>query len=186
MRRRDLITSVIAVGVGLWAASLSFAEPETLAPPLDATRLIGSALPTVYLRTLSGDSVSLESARAGRPTLLIVTKATDTASCARFAFEVRILRRKFPRVHVLLIGSGLEVSGFRSYFAAEGMEKHALLDPERELARALALPREPAVLLTDGDGNVLFVDTRLPGRASQFPIGRVLPGLAESLGAPQP
>jgi hypothetical protein len=138
-------------------------------------------LPNVHLRTLTGDSISLDSARAGRPTLLIVTKASDGISCARFAFEVRLLRRKLPGIRILLVGSGPEVAEFRSFFATERVQEHALLDTARTLVAALGLRSEPTVLFTDHEGNVLLVDSRPPGRASQFAIGRVLPALSESL-----
>ena len=79
------------------------------------------------------------------------------------------------------IGSGPEVAEFRAFFAEERIEQHSLIDPDRTLLTALGLRVEPAVLFVDRSGNVLLVDTRPVGRASQFPIGRVLPDLAASL-----
>lgn len=181
MRVSGVIASAAAVAIGFALANLPSGEADAPTVQADVTRLVGSALPAVTLRTLTGDSVSLESTRSGKPTLLIITKASDTESCARFAFEVRLLRRKLPRVRILLVGSGPDVAGFDSYFAEERMAEHALLDPTRALVHALGLESEPAVLFTDSGGTVLLVDTRLPGRSSQFPIGSVLPALSESL-----
>lgn len=181
MRVGQVVASIVAVATGIAVANLPSRGAPSPTASTDPTRLIGTQVPNVQLRTLAGDRVSLDSARAGKPTLLIVTKASDGASCASFAFEVRLLRRKLPEMTILLVGSGPEAEAFRSYFAEERVQQFALLDSERALATALELRSEPTVLLLDRDGNVLLVDSRSPGRSAQFPIGRVLPGLSESL-----
>lgn len=181
MRAGQLIASIAALAVGVTVATLTARDDPLPVRVFDATRLIGTQVPNVQLRTLAGDSVSLESVRAGKPTLLIVTKASDGASCAQFAFEVRLLRRKLPEMMIVLVGSGPGAAEFRRYFADERVQQFAFLDPERALAVALELRSEPTVLFLDRDGNVLLVDSRSPGRSAQFPIGRVLPGLSESL-----
>lgn len=181
MRARQLIASIAALAIGVAVAKLMSPDDPSPVTVFDATRLIGTQVPNVQLRTLSGDRVSLESVRAGKPTLLIVTKASDGASCAQFAFEVRLLQRKLPELAILLVGSGPGAADFREYFAEERVQQFAFLDTERALAAALELRSEPTVLFLDRDGNVLLVDSRSPGRSAQFPIGRVLPGLSESL-----
>lgn len=181
MRVGSVIASIAAIAVGIALAQLVSRDDPPPVRVFDATRLIGTQVPNVQLRTLAGDSVGLEAVRAGKPTLLIVTKASDGASCAQFAFEVRLLRRKLPEMAILLIGSGPGAAEFREYFAEERVQRFAFLDPERALATALELQSEPTVLFLDRDGNVLLVDSRSPGRSAQFPIGRVLPGLSESL-----
>lgn len=181
MRAGQVIASVVAVAIGVAAANLVLRDDPPPVRVFDAMHLIGTQVPNLFLRTLADDSVSLESVRAGKPTLLIVTKASDGASCAQFAFEVRLLQRKLPELKILLVGSGPGAEEFRTYFADERVQQYAFLDPERALASALELRSEPTVLLLDRDGNVLFVDSRSPGRSAQFPIGRVLPGLSESL-----
>jgi len=186
MQVSHVIASIAALAVGVVLAQLVSRDDPPPVRVFDATLLIGTQVPNVRLRTLSGDRVSLESVRAGRPTLLIVTKASDGASCSQFAFEARLLQRKFPEMAILLVGSGPGAAEFREYFAEERVQQFAFLDPERELATALELRSEPTVLLLDRDGSVLLVDSRSPGRSAQFPIGRVLPGLSESLASLRP
>ena len=186
MRVGQVVASIVAVATGIALANLPSRGGPSPTASTDPTRLIGTPVPNVQLRTLAGDRVSLDSARAGKPTLLIVTKASDGASCASFAFEIRLLRRKLPKMTILLVGSGPEAEAFRAYFAEERIQQFALLDPKRALALALEIRSEPTVLFLDKEGNVLFVDSRSPGRAAQFPIGRVLPGLSESLVPLQP
>ncbi|MCC7000590.1 MAG: hypothetical protein IT357_00440 [Gemmatimonadaceae bacterium] len=175
MRSPRLLAALAAVFAGVAVANFAPSAPPPSALT-DATRLIGTPVPEMQLRTLAGDSVSVGASRDGKPPLRIITKASDGASCARFAFEVRLLRQKLPQIRIFLVGSGPEEPGFRSYFAEERMQDHALLDPDRAPVAALGLQSEPAVLFTDGEGNVLLVDTRTPaGRlcsrsAASFPL----------------
>lgn len=177
---------VAALLVGAAGAEVMQARASHSGRTYEPTGLLGARLPAVSLRTARGDTVQLSRLLAGRPSVLVVASAADCLSCARYAFELRILERRLPGLATFVIGSGPEEATFADYFRSSRIEAHGLLDTEGALLRSLGVPRAPLVLVVGGDGHILFTDARTGSASAQFPLGRLLPALAQALALPSP
>lgn len=147
----------------------------------DATRLLGARLPALTLKSVDGTPVPLATRLSRGPSLVIVVGVADCLGCSSYELELQILKSKLPGVTPIVIGSGADERPFRDYFRGAHMESVALLDHDRALLDSLGVKAEPLVLLVDGAGRILFVDSRPSSAAAQFPFGRLLPLLGGAL-----
>lgn len=147
------------------------AEPRVVRSP---SQLTGALLPTTLLRTAGGAVRLRDHVKA--PTLVIVADREVCLSCANFPLEMRVLANDLPGLRTLLVLSGPDTAFFRRYARQNGMRgEQLLLDPAGELLRDLGVERGPMVLLADGEGRILWSDTRTGPQFGPHPVSRVLP-----------
>lgn len=172
MRYRVALTLVLTtLTLGAVAIAAKWSDATSTTRPF--TRL-ADTLPSLDLQDPRGQTISLRSRTSGHFTLLYVVNQAECASCANFAEEFRIIRRQTPRIEPLLIASGAPPAQFASLLSQMQVTEQALVDQHRALLAWLHLSSEPAAVLVDSSGRVLFVDVRSTSRAAQFPMSRLL------------
>lgn len=144
--------------------------------------LLGLVLADSVLPAMSAGQFHAERSEP-RARLVYVVPVERSADCTRIPMEMRIVARRFPRLHQALVLTGPDTVEARR-FARENRVSHDLrLDPTYRLARSLGLrTTEPVVILLDGENRIVFVDARAGGNFSTFPISRVLPVVSAILG----
>ncbi len=147
----------------------------------EVSRLLGTTLPPVTVNALDGTELNIRKHIEGRNTLIILAGMADCLPCASFSLELSVIRNRFPTLLSVIIGSGREEEVFLEYFNRTRIQRYALLDPDRELLRALGVRREPLILLVDDSSRILFVDDRTSSTSSVFRISQLLAALAHSL-----
>ena len=125
----------LAVGIGIGAlltASITAGARGDLSrtPPSGGTgRLdLGDTIPTVALRRLSGDSVLLKDYMGKKPALVVLAKLADCLSCAGYRVEFDIVRREFPTLAPVLIGTGDSFDSFQAAAESHGFDSSLMVD----------------------------------------------------------
>ena len=182
-RRRGAVlpTALLVVAMTALAAGSGVEVGRTLGHRPSSTSPLGSVLPTITLSDVAGRPVVLRGVLAHPVTAIFVVGASQCASCSRLQLEVKVVQTTFPKIGAVVVGSGPGESDLKSYFHALGLDSIALLDSPRAFLHAVALEQEPATLLVDSTGRVLFVDSRATSEGAQYPIGRILHQLAAAL-----
>lgn len=179
---RSTVSTLAVVGLALAAYLLVSSARGAEAAPAERTALLpGTPIPDVLLLSLDGDTVHLDAVRGRRPTLLMVVDRQDCLGCGNYPLEMRVLDSALPHLRTALILVGPDTAYFARYARVNRIRVRTLLDPDRDVLRALELTATPALILADTAGRVLLTDHRDGPSASGFPISRLLPTLARTL-----
>jgi peroxiredoxin len=179
-RQSSFVVALVALGSVLGTGTVTAVRAMRPTPAASRSPL-GDTLPALTLTTLDGRAVSLRDRVGHRPALIYLFTSAECTGCTDLPLEFRVVRREFPGIEPLLIGSGGPPAAFATSLHDWHLESSALIDANRSILAALRVSSEPLVLLTDSTGRILLVDTRSTSRAAHFPMGEILHGLRAAM-----
>lgn len=170
--RGTLLAVTLLITGGLAVRALLSGDHPT--PSRQPSSIIGSTLPEIALPTISGESTDLKHLIGNDGGVVFVVRPDDCAGCANFAAEVLILRRQFPHLSTILVGSGRPISTFTDYARRARLSGISILDTMSLLLDSLDVALQtPLVMVVDGERRVLHVDARPTQLLSRLPASTV-------------
>jgi hypothetical protein len=181
MNDRVLKAFLFVIAFGLLTSGIVAVKRSTRTPDRRLALPLGDTLQWLELETVDSAPINLHARIAHRPALIYIVNEAECASCSNLPLESRIVQSQWPNVQTVLVGSGSAPSTFARFLTESHAEKIALIDEKRTLLHSLGFDAEPLAVLVDSTGRILYMDLRSTSKAAQYPLGRILFGLQQTL-----
>lgn len=162
--------SGIVCGIALVSCSRSSAgkaqdTPERVAVSLPASLNSGAA----YLDLTTNASLNIDSLLGERGAVVLVLDQRACESCLAIDVEIRAIRARNPQQPILVLTDSANAGSVSKYLSAMKSGGRVLVVPSTDLS-TLTMGIEGALTthLVDGEGRVLFSQTRLPGARQEL------------------